>query len=175
MALVRPSPHKLNPPSVNKLSTDNVEQLVLLEKPEKERLHQLPPPRHEIYRISGKLGLFLISAISYLTFCFIVHHYHVPIGRSVGLPFLHCEQYYSEATSSSLTARRSLPVSTVSVITTTAILIVYVALWPIKGVIDEIRVGATIYLLSTLPQFAAFPCRLKNFFALWTPIPTDCL
>ena len=38
-----------------------------------------------------------------------------------------------------------------SVITTVAILIVYVALWPMKGVIDEIRVGLIIDLLSTLP------------------------
>jgi hypothetical protein len=38
-----------------------------------------------------------------------------------------------------------------SVITTVAILIVYVALWPMKGVIDEIRVCPIIYLLSTLP------------------------
>ena len=38
-----------------------------------------------------------------------------------------------------------------SVTTTVAILIVYIALWPIKGVINEIRVGSTIYLLSTLP------------------------
>ena len=50
-----------------------------------------------------------------------------------------------------MTAQRSLLVSTISVITTVAIFIVYVALWPMKGVIDEIRVGLIIYLLSTLP------------------------
>ena len=55
------------------------------------------------------------------------------------------------ATSLSLTARRSLPVNIVAVITTVAILFVYVALWPMMGVIDEIRVGLIIYLLSALP------------------------
>jgi hypothetical protein len=154
MALVRPPPHELNPASANEISTDNAEQLVFLEKPEKERLHRLPPPRREIYLISAKLTLFLIFAISYLTFCFVVHQYHVPIGRNgfgLGLPFLHCEKYHFQVISSSLTSRRSLPVSTVSAITTVAILIVYVALWPVNGVINEIRVGPIIYLLSTLP------------------------
>ena len=173
MALVRPSPHELNPPSVNKISTDNVEQLVLLEKPKKERLHQLPPPRHEIYCISAKLALFLISAISYLTFCFIVHYHRIPIGRSgvLGLPFSHCEQYHSQPASSSLTAWRSLPVGTVSVITTMAILIVYVALWPIKGVIDEIRVSPTIYLLSTLPSIHSLSLQAEEFFRLMDTHP----
>ena len=55
------------------------------------------------------------------------------------------------ATSPSLTAQRSLQVNIVAVITTVAILIVYVALWPMKGVIDEIRVCLIIYYLSTLP------------------------
>jgi hypothetical protein len=170
MALVRPSPHEHNPPS--EISTDNAEQLVLLEKPKKERLHQLPPPRHEFYLISAKLALFLISAISYLTFCFIVHYRHVPIGRSgvLGLPF-HCEQYHSQATSLSLTAQRSLPVSTVSVITTMAILIVYVALWPIKGLVDEIRVGPTIYLLSTLPSIRGLFLQAEEFFRLMDTHP----
>ena len=53
------------------------------------------------------------------------------------------------ATSSSLTAQRSLQVNIVAVITTVAILIVYVALWPMKGVIDEIRVCLIIYFLFT--------------------------
>jgi hypothetical protein len=94
MVLVRPPTHELNPPSANEISTDNPEQFVLLEKPEKERLHQLPPPRHEIYLISAKITLFLIFAISYLTFCVIVHYRHIPIGRSgvLVLPFLHGEQ-----------------------------------------------------------------------------------
>jgi hypothetical protein len=153
MAFVRPPPHELDPPSANEISTDNAEQLGLLEKSEKERLHQLPPPRCEIYLISAKFALVLILAISYLTFCFIAHYRIVPIGRNgvLSLPFLHSEQHLSKTTSSSLTARRSLPVNTMSVITTVAILIVYVALWPMKGVIDEIRVGMIIYLLSTLP------------------------
>jgi hypothetical protein len=38
-----------------------------------------------------------------------------------------------------------------SVITTVAILVVNVALWPMKGLIDEIRVGLIIYVLSELP------------------------
>ena len=93
MALVRP-PHELNPPppSTDKISTDNSEQLVLLEKPEKERLHQVLPCRREVYVMSAKLALVLILAISYLTFCFVVHYLHVPIRRGVGPPFLHCEQ-----------------------------------------------------------------------------------
>ena len=98
MALVQPPPHdsesELDPPSANEISTDNAEQLVLVAgKLEKERLHQLPPPRREIYLISAKLALLLIFAISYLTFCFVVHYHNVPIGRSrdLGFPFPHCE------------------------------------------------------------------------------------
>ena len=155
MALVQPLPHEINSPSASESSADNAKQLVLLEKPGKEleRLHQLPPPRREIYLISAKIVLVLIFIISYHTFCIIVHYRQVPIGRSatLGLPFLHSKQYHSKATSSSLTARRSLPVDTVSVITTVAILIVYVTLWPMKDVIDEIRVCLIIYYLSTLP------------------------
>ena len=155
MALVQPLSHEINSPSASESSADNAKQLVLLEKPGKEleRLHQLPPPCREIYLISAKIVLVLIFIISYHTFCFIVHYRQVPIGRSatLGLPFLHSKQYHSKATSSSLTARRSLPVDTVSVITTVAILIVYVTLWPMKDVIDEIRVCLIIYYLSTLP------------------------
>jgi len=106
MALVRPSgpshePSTIaNTPSANDTSTnnaDNAEQLVLVEKPVKEWLHQLRPPRREIYVISAKLVLVLIFAISYLTFCFIVHYRNIPLGRSrvLGLPFLHCEQQHS--------------------------------------------------------------------------------
>ena len=148
MALVRPQPHELNPPSTNETSTDGAGQLVLLEKPENERLPQSPPLRREIYLIWAKIVFVLIFTISYLTFCFVVHYRNVPIGRS---PFLHCEQHLSQATSLSLTVQRFLPVSTVSVITTVTILLVYVALWPMNGVIDEIRVGLILYLLSTLP------------------------
>ena len=53
------------------------------------------------------------------------------------------------ATSSTLIAQRYLPVNIVAVITTVAILFVYVALWPMMGVIDEIRVRLIIYYLST--------------------------
>ena len=97
MAHVRPSPDKLNPPSATEISTDNPEQLGLLETLEKERLHQLPPPRREIYLISAKIALVLIFIISYHTFCFVVHYRNVPIGRSrdLGLPFLHSKQYHS--------------------------------------------------------------------------------
>ena len=98
MVLIRPLPHELNPPSAHEIPTDNAEQLVLLEKPEKERLHQLPPPRPEIYLILAKLALVLIFATSYLTFCYIVHRRgNIPIGRSgvLGQPFFHCEQYHS--------------------------------------------------------------------------------
>ena len=92
MALVRPPP-VLNPPPANETPTDNAEQSVLLEKPEKEQLRQLPPPPHESYLISAKIALFLIFTIFYLTFCFVVHYGNVPIGLSgdLGLPFLHCE------------------------------------------------------------------------------------
>ena len=96
MVLVRRPPYELNPPSVNDISssTDNAEQLVFLEKSEKEQLlHQLSPTRREIYLISAKTALVLIFAISYLTFCFIVHYRNVPIGRSgvMALPLLHCK------------------------------------------------------------------------------------
>ena len=94
MDLVRPLPHELNPPSTNEISTNNPEQLVMLKKPEKERLHQLPSPRREIYLISAKFALFLIFTTCYLTFCFIVHRRNIPIGRSgvlLGFPFLHCK------------------------------------------------------------------------------------
>jgi hypothetical protein len=87
MALVRPPPGELNPPSANEISTDDAEQFVLLEKPEKERVHQL-------LRIPAKFSVFLILAICYLTFCIIVRYRIVPIGpRGVlGVPFLHREQ-----------------------------------------------------------------------------------
>ena len=95
MAIARPPPHELNPPSPNEISTDNPEQLVLVEK--KEQLHQLPASSREIYVISAKLALVLIFATSYLTLCFIVHYRNVPIGRSgnLGFPFPHCEKYHS--------------------------------------------------------------------------------
>ena len=94
MALVRSPPHELIPPSssANEISTDNPEQLILLEKPKKGQLHQLPPPRRETYLILARLALVLIFATSYLTFCFVVHYRHIPIGRGVGVPFFHCEQ-----------------------------------------------------------------------------------
>jgi hypothetical protein len=98
MALVRPPPHELTPASANEISTNNAEQVVLLEKPEKERVYRLPSPRREIYLISAKLALILISAISYLTFCFIVQYYHIQISRNgvrLGPQFLHCKQYHS--------------------------------------------------------------------------------
>ena len=49
MALVRPPQHELNSPSTNGFSTDNAlaeQSSLLLEKPEKERVHQSPP--HEL-------------------------------------------------------------------------------------------------------------------------------
>jgi hypothetical protein len=80
------------------LPTEEVE-LDLLVKPEKERLHKLPTPRREIYFISAKIAFFLIIAISYHTFCFIVHYRIVPIGKNgvlgTPVPFLHCEKYHS--------------------------------------------------------------------------------
>ena len=51
MALLRPPTHdsEFNPPSANEISTDNADQLDLLQKPENERLHQLHQlPPHEI-------------------------------------------------------------------------------------------------------------------------------
>ena len=137
------------------LPTEEVElPVALVDKPaKKEQVHKLLTPRREIYFISAKIALVLIIAITFLTFGFIVHYRIVPIGKSGVLvaPFLHCKLYHhvSYVTSSSLTAlaHHSLPVSTVSVITTVAILIIYVALWPMKNVIDKIRVGPIIYLL----------------------------
>ena len=82
MALVRPPSHELSSPSTNEISTDNAEQSILLENPEKEQLHRIPSPRREIYFISAKIALVLIFIISYHTFCFIVHYRSIPIGRS---------------------------------------------------------------------------------------------
>ena len=148
-------PHELNPYSDNEMSTDNAEQLALLDSeiPEKERLHQLSPSRRKIYLRSANIALVLIFAIFYLAFCFIVHYRNIPIGRSgvLSLPFLHCKNYHSWVTSLSLTAWRSLPVNIDSVITTVSILIVNVALWPLMSLIDEIRVGLIICLLSPPP------------------------
>jgi hypothetical protein len=74
------------------LPTEEVE-LALFDKPEKERLHKLRTPRREIYLISAKIAFVLIIAITYHTFCFIVHYHIVPIGKSgvLGTPLLHCE------------------------------------------------------------------------------------
>ena len=95
MALVRPPPHDPSSPSAKRISTDNAEELMLLETPEKERPHQLPPPHSGIMLKSARLVLVLILALSYLTFCFIVHYRNVPVGGSevLGPPSLHCEQY----------------------------------------------------------------------------------
>jgi hypothetical protein len=95
----RHSKARLPPPSAadNEISTDNAEQLGLLEKPEKQ-LPQIPPPRRKIYLISAKIALVLILAIFYLTFCLLVHYRIVPIGQlesGVGLSFLRGEQYHS--------------------------------------------------------------------------------
>ena len=97
MALVRPPPHELNPLSVNEISTENAEKSVLLDKPEKERLHRLAAPRRKIYLISAKLALFSFWPYPISHFASFVHYYNVPIGRSGVrvLPFLHCEQYHS--------------------------------------------------------------------------------
>ena len=99
MVLIRPLPHELNPPSAHEIPTDNAEQLVLLEKPEKERLHQLPPPRRDICLITAKIAVVLIFTIAYLTFCFIVRYRNirVPFGGSgdLDLPFYSGEQYHS--------------------------------------------------------------------------------
>ena len=94
MALPPPPPHDPSSPSANETPTDNTEQWVLpVENPEKQRLPQLPAPRpgRDIYLTAAKLVLVLIFAISYLTFCFVVRYRHLPIGRSVGLPSLQCE------------------------------------------------------------------------------------
>ena len=92
------TPHELNPRSTDEISTENAEQSVLLEKPDsaKEQLHQIPPPRREIYFLSAKIALVLVFTIFYHTFCFIAHYRSIPIGN-LGLSFLqvHCEQYHS--------------------------------------------------------------------------------
>ena len=66
LQVVQPLPHKLNSPSTNKISTDNAEQSALLEnsenelrqldllqKSEKERVHQLHPLAHELNSASA--------------------------------------------------------------------------------------------------------------------------
>lgn len=99
VALVQPPSHELNPPSANEISTDNAEQFSLLERPEKEQLHQLPLPRRDICLITAKIAVVLIFTIAYLTFCFIVRYRNirVPFGGSgdLDLPFYSGEQYHS--------------------------------------------------------------------------------
>ena len=70
VALVQNTPKELNPPSVNEMSIENAERLVLLEdlEAQKEQLHQLPPLRREIYLISAKIALVLIHILSCILF-----------------------------------------------------------------------------------------------------------
>ena len=141
-----------NPPSPNDIFTDNAEQPLLL---------KLENPRSNgfINTSTSPWNLFYIiqncSCSHFHHFLsLILLHRSTPIGRSgiLGPPFLHCEQYHSYPTSSSLTARRYPPVKIVAVITTVAILTAYFALGLWRGVIDEIRVRLIIYYISTLPR-----------------------
>ena len=102
MALVQPPPQLedlelklLNPPSANGISTNKAELSVLLEKPENDNRYQLPRPRYAVFHTSTKIA-FLLIAIFYHTFCFIVHYRNVPIGGSgvLDLPFFDCEQFF---------------------------------------------------------------------------------
>ena len=100
MALVQPPPHdseeyELKSPSANEFSTDNAEQLVLLENPENEKLYQLTRPRRVTFLSSTEIALFFIIAIIYPIFCLFVHiRGNVQIGASelLGIRFLHREQ-----------------------------------------------------------------------------------
>jgi hypothetical protein len=125
----------------------------LLDTPEKEKqLPQLPLP-HSGFNLKSALeiALVLILATSYLTFCVIAHYRNIPIGSNgvVNLYFFHCEQYLCCANNAADLIPGVFSVSIASGITTIAILIIYVALWPIKALVDEIRVRLTVHFLST--------------------------
>ena len=59
-----------------------------------------------------------------------------------------------------------------SVITSFAILIVYVALLPVSGVVDEIRVSLIIYHLSTLLWIQGLSSQTEEFFRLMHTYPS---
>lgn len=167
------------------ISTDQAEELTRqksLDTSGKEQLAQLLPPRSGLnLKSASKIALFMVIATSYLTFCFIVHRSRIPIGgtgfRVPGLP-VHCEQYCYSANLPipNLTTWRSLPVTTESGITTIAILIISVALWPIKGMVDEIKVCLIVHIVAiNRPKCFILPCSLKNSFGFCSAIPTECL
>ncbi|KDR66545.1 hypothetical protein GALMADRAFT_259061 [Galerina marginata CBS 339.88] len=139
MALAQPLPRRdPNAFSAERISADNAEESIretLLGTSEKEQLPRLPLPHSGLnLKSTLKIVLVLFLAISYLTFCGIVHYHNVPIGGSgvLGLPFIH---FTTEAG-----------------ITTIAISVVTVALWPIHGVIDEIRSEEFFRLLRIQPS-----------------------
>jgi len=147
MAPSRPLPPHDPNQSSEPISTDDAKestQQPLLDKSKKEKVSQLLPLRSGLNLKSVlKIVLALVFSLSYLTFCWIVYYRTVPIsgGGVLSLSFVHCEQYQCYVNNIvTLTPWHFLPVTTESGITTVAILITYVALWPIKGVIDEIRV-----------------------------------
>ena len=99
MALVRPLPlhdSKLSSEGIYTDDTKELNQQPLLDTSKKEQLSRLLPPHSRLNLKSAlRIALVLIFAVSYLTFCWIVHYHTVPIGGSgvLGLPFVHCEQY----------------------------------------------------------------------------------
>ncbi|KDR79181.1 hypothetical protein GALMADRAFT_243078 [Galerina marginata CBS 339.88] len=130
MALARPfSLHDADPSAAreNLLDRCDKEQQVLV--------NILPPPRSRFDWISAsKIVLVLVLAISYLSFCCIAHYHAIPVGGSgfLGPRFVHF--------------------TTGAGITTITISIIYIALWPIYGLIAEIRSEEFFRLLSTHPN-----------------------
>lgn len=166
------------------ISTDKAENLAqqkLLGTSGKEQLAHLIPPRSGLNLKSVlKIALVVVLATSYLTFCFIVRHGTIPIGENGftvrGLPFLHCEQYCYLVNTLTLTTSRTLPVTTEAGITTTTILIISVALWPINALVDEIRVHLIVHIVTiNRPKCFIFPRSLKNFFGFCAAMLTECL
>ena len=158
VALVPPAPlpHDSDVSSSEQISINKAENLIKrksLDTSGKEQLTQLLLPRRGLdLKSILKIALVVVLATSYLTFCFIVHHVTIPIegnGLTVlGPSFIHCEQYCHSANAFTLTTSHALPVSTESGITTISILIISVALWPIRGLVDEIRVRLTLHIVT---------------------------
>ena len=177
-------PHDTDASSSEQISTDKAEQLTQqksLDTSGTEQLAQLLLPRSGFNLKSAlKIVLVVVLATAYLTFCFIVRHRAIPIGRKgftvQNLPFLHCEQYCYFANTLTLTTSRSLPVTTEAGITTIAILIISVALWPINGLVDEIRVRLIVHIMTVnRPKCCIFFRSLKNFFAFCATMTREYL
>ncbi|KDR70927.1 hypothetical protein GALMADRAFT_254532 [Galerina marginata CBS 339.88] len=146
MALARPrSLHDANQPAAIRISVDSAEDSTwenLLDTRDKEQqvlVNISPPPSSRFdWTSASKIVLVLVLAISYLSFCCIAHYHAIPVGGSgfLGPRFVHF--------------------TTGAGITTITISIIYIALWPIHGLIAEIRSEEFFRLLSIHPNGVPF-------------------